>query len=395
METTPEVDVVKPPPFYRDERILRNIAQVVSAVLVIGLVVWAVINFFQAADARGLSLGYGFLDSPAGFPISDAAIDYDTSMPFSRAFLVGLISTLRVSVLGIIFATILGILVALAYLSPNWLLSKLALAFVEFHRNIPLLVLLFLWYFTVFREMPAVEDATVLPGPIYLSQRGVYFTWPRLTESGTIFAVSIIAAILLAAVVNARLRRFRELTGRGEWILPATLGILVAIPVLGWILSGGNPIRWDVPFLDGLNLQGGLRLSAEFMGLFVGLTLYTAAFISEVVRSGIQAVSRGQFEAAGALGLKTVQTLNLVVMPQALRVIIPPLISQYLNLTKNSSLALAIGYQDLFAIGKITINQAGRAVPVFILIMGTYLALSLITSAVLNWYNSRIQFVLS
>ena len=381
------------PPFYRDERILKNIAQVVSAVLVIGFVALGVINFYRAADARGLSLGFGFLDSPAGFPISDAAIPYDDTMPFSRAFLVGLFSTLRVAILGIVFATILGVLVALAYLSPNWLLSKLALAFIEFHRNIPLLVLLFLWYFTVFREMPAVEDAFVLPGPILFSQRGVYLTWPRLTESGSPFAASIVIAIILAFGVNRVLRKRRDRTGHGEWILPATFGILFVLPILGWILSGGSPIRWDAPSLQGLNLRGGLRLSAEFMGLFVGLTLYTAAFIAEVVRAGIQAVSRGQFEAAGALGLSTVQTLNLVVMPQALRVIIPPLISQYLNLTKNSSLALAIGYQDLFAIGKITINQAGRAVPVFILIMGTYLSMSLITSAILNWYNSRIQLV--
>jgi general L-amino acid transport system permease protein len=387
------MDPVRVPSFYRDERFLHGAAQVLSAVAVLGLIAWLVLNFIQAADARGLSLGFSFLDSPAGFPISDAAIAYDDTMPFSRAFLVGLVSTLRVSVIGIVFATVLGVAVALAYLSPNWLMSRLALAFIEFHRNIPLLVLLFIWYFTVFRKLPLVEEAIRLPGPIYLTQRGIYFTWPRFTETAELFAFSIPVAILLSALFYSALRRRRDKTGRGEWLLPGTLGILIVVPILGWLLSGPGQVVWDVPELQRFNFQGGLRLSAEFAGLLVGLTLYTAAFIAEVVRAGIQAVSRGQFEAAGALGLNTGQTLSMVVMPQALRVIIPPLISQYLNLTKNSSLALAIGYQDLFAIGKITINQAGRAVPVFILIMATYLTLSLITSGILNWYNHRIQFV--
>lgn len=383
-----------PIPFYRDEKILGLIAQVVSAVLVIGLVVWGVFNFFRAAELRNLNLGFSFLSRPAGFPISDAPIPYDDTMPFARAFLVGLLSTLRVSMLGIVFATVLGVIVALAYLSPNWLMSKLALAYIEFHRNIPLLVLLFLWYFTVFRKMPNVDEAIRLPGPIYFSQRGIYLTWPRLTETGTIFAASIFAAVIGALAIHWLLRRRSERTGRGtEYTLPATLAFLIGVPLAGWFLSGGQPIVWDAPILERFNFRGGLRLSAEFGGLLVGLTMYTSAFIAEVVRAGIQAVSKGQFEAARALGLSNRQTLRMIVMPQALRVIIPPLISQYLNLTKNSSLALAIGYQDLFAIGKITINQAGRAVPVFILIMVTYLVLSLITSALMNWYNRRIQFV--
>jgi general L-amino acid transport system permease protein len=289
-------------------------------------------------------------------------------------------------------ATVIGTLIALARLSTNWLLSRLALAYIEFHRNIPLLVLLFIWYFSVFRELPAIANSITLPGPIYLNQRGVYFSWPRFTETGWIFLVAVLLGVVAAVVIWRRLMRKQELTGQTTNFARNSLISFIAFPILGWILAGGEPFRIDTPVFQGFNIQGGLRFTPEFMGLFVGLVTYTAAFIAEVVRAGIQAVDRGQLEAARALGLKPFQVLNLVIIPQALRIIIPPMISQYLNLTKNSSLALAIGYQDLFSVGKIAINQAGRAVPVFILVMLTYLILSLITSFVLNIYNRRIQF---
>jgi len=380
-------------PFYRDERILSAAAQIASALLVVALLWWLGVNFLRAAEARNLSLSFDFLDRPAGFPISDPAIPYSTSDTFGYAFLVGVLNTLRVAVAGIVAATILGTLVALARLSSNWLLSKLALAFIEFHRNIPLLVLLFIWYFTVFRELPAVGDSVVFPGPVYLNQRGVYFTWPRLTETGWIFVAGIVIGVIAAVVLWNVLRTRRELTGKKTFFVEASLAALIAFLVLGWILSGGQPFQFDVPALQGFNIRGGLRLTPEYAGLFVGLVTYTAAFIAEVVRSGIQAVDRGQLEAARALGLSNFHVLSFVVFPQALRIIIPPMISQYLNLTKNSSLALAIGYQELFSVGKIAINQAGRAVPVFLMVMASYLLISLITALVLNVYNRRIQFV--
>ena len=383
----------KPIPFYRDERYLSAAAQVVSALLVIAFLWWLAVNFLRAADARNLSLSFSFLHKPAGFPISDPAIPYDTGSSFGYAFLVGVLNTLRVAVAGVVAATILGTLVALARLSSNWLMSKIALAFIEFHRNIPLLVLLFIWYFTVFRELPAVGESIILPGPIYLNQRGVYFTWPRLNETGGIFAAGILVGIIAAILLWNVLRKRREQTGKKTYFVEASLAALFAFPLLGWILSGGQPLRFDVPSLQGFNIQGGLRLTPEFAGLFVGLVTYTAAFIAEVVRSGIQAVDRGQLEAARALGLSNFQVLSFVVFPQALRVIIPPMISQYLNLTKNTSLALAIGYQELFSVGRIAINQAGRAIPVFLMVMATYLLISLITAFVLNVYNRRIQFV--
>jgi general L-amino acid transport system permease protein len=379
-------------PFYRDERVLRVIAQVVSTVIIVGLLVLAVLNFLQAAEARNMTLTFGFLKEAAGFPISNPPIEYEPSMTFGRAFFVGLVNTLIVSVTGIIAATILGTLVALARLSSNWLLSQLAMVFIEFNRNIPLLVLLFILYFVVFGQLPLVKDSIVWPGPIYINRRGIYLTWPRLTETGMIFVILLSIGVVLSIIAYSVLRRRRELTGQNTYYGQVGLGILVVSGILGWVLSG-TPFQLSYPELQGFNFQGGLRLTPEFSGMFIGLTIYTAAFIAEVVRSGVQAVDRGQIEAARAVGLSTMQVLSLVVMPQALRIIIPPMISQYLNLTKNSSLALAIGFQEVFSVGKIAINQAGRAVPVFALVMLTYLALSLFTSFVLNIYNRRIQFV--
>lgn len=380
-------------PFYRDERVIKGFAQVVSAVLIIGFVIWAVLNFLDAARARNMTLTFGFLEEAAGFPISNPPIEYEPSMTFGRAFLVGLVNTLIVSITGIITATILGTLLALARLSSNWLLSRIALAYIEFHRNIPLLVLLFIWYFSAFNNLPVVKESIQWPGPVFINKRGFYLTWPRLTESGTPFLVASGIGILLAIIVYTILRRRREISGKETYYMPISLGILVICPIIGWLITDGSPFYLDVPYLKGFNYQGGLRLTPEFAGMYVSLSMYTAAFIAEVVRAGIQAVDRGQIEAARAVGLSTLQVLSLVIMPQALRVIIPPMISQYLNLTKNSSLALAIGFQEVFSVGKIAINQAGRAVPVFALVMITYLSLSLLTSLVLNFYNRRIQFV--
>ena len=381
-------------PFYRDERVLQIFAQIISAVLIIGALILAIINFIKAADARNMDLTFRFLSEKAGFPISNPPIDYVPGMTFGRAFTVGLVNTLIISGLGIVAATILGTLVALARLSSNWLLSRIALVFIEFHRNIPLLVLLFIWYFVVFGFVPPVQESLKWPGPIYINKRGIYLSWPRLTDTGGIFIILLGVGLVVGLLAFILLRRRRKLTGKDTYYFPISLGLIAVFLVLGLLLSGGSPYLIDTPYLEGFNYQGGLRLTPEFAGMFLSLSMYTAAFIAEVVRGGIQAVSRGQIEAARAVGLSSYQVLSLVIMPQALRIIIPPMISQYLNLTKNSSLALAIGFQEVFAVGKITINQAGRAVPVFALIMITYLSLSLLTSLILNIYNRRIQFVL-
>ena len=380
-------------PIWRDERVLKAVAQIISSLVILGLIYWVIHNFIVITQQRGMPLTYGFLKEAAGFPIKESFIPYDSTMSFGRAVLVGLINTLVVSAAGILFATVLGFIFGLMRLSTNWLISHIALAYIEFHRNIPLLVLLFLWYFGVFTKLPAVKESIAVPGFIYINQRGFYLTWPQLAEGGALFAASLVAGILLAIITWSVLRRIREVKGKETYFGRVSLAVLILVPLVGWFASGGKPMLLDVPILKGFNFQGGLRLTTEFTALLIGLALYTSAFIAEVVRSGIQAVQKGQIEAAKAVGLRYSQILSLIIIPQAMRVIIPPLISQYLNLTKNSSLALVIGYQELFAIGKVTINQAGRAVPVFILVMATYLAISLLTSIFLNFYNKRVQFI--
>lgn len=381
-------------PFWRDERVLRIAAQIISAIVTFGLLYWGITNVINAAEQRSLSLGFGFLQEAAGFPIGESDLPYDPSRSFLYAFLVGLLNTLKVAIVGIFFATILGTFVGIARLSSNWLVSRIALVYIEFHRNIPLLVLLLLWYRGFFTSrLPDVEESLTLPGPIFINQRGLFLTWPRLTPTGWIFVVSIVVGVILAIVVWGYLRRRQERTGRSTYFAYVSLGILFILPLIGYLLARGNPFEADVPILSGFNFSGGYQLTPEFAALLLGLVTYTAAFIAEVVRAGIQAVDRGQLEAANAIGLNYSQLLSLVIIPQALRVIIPPLISQYLNLTKNSSLAVFIGYPELFFIGKTTINQAGRAVQIFLLIMAVYLSISLMTSLILNIYNRRIQLV--
>jgi general L-amino acid transport system permease protein len=381
------------PPFWRDERVLRIAAQVLSAILIIGFLIWMVNNVIESAAQRGLNLGFQFLSGEAGFPIGETDLPYTPASSFAYAFLVGVVNTLKVSVIGILLATVLGTIVGVARLSTNWLVSRIALIFIEIHRNIPLLVLLFLWYSGVFIQLPRVKDSFVWPGPTFVNQRGVYFTWPLWNENSTLFAILTGLGVVLAVIAWIWLRRIRETTGRSTYFGAISLLILIAFPVVALALTGGRPFDLEIPSLQGFNFQGGLHFSPEFSALLIGLVTYTAAFIAEVVRAGIQAVSRGQLEAASALGLKSFQVLGLVIMPQALRIIIPPLISQYLNLTKNSSLAIFIGYPELFFIGKTTINQAGRAAQVFVLVMLVYLAMSLVTSVILNLYNNRIQLV--
>jgi general L-amino acid transport system permease protein len=380
-------------PFWRDERVLRVISQIIAAIVIIGLLWWAIGNVIYAANQRGLSLGFGFLRNTAGFPIGETVIPYQPSDTFARAFLDGVLSTLKVSIIGIFFATVLGTIVGVARLSTNWLVSRIALAFIEIHRNIPLLVLLFLWYRGVFTKLPRVQESITWPGPIYMNQRGLFLTWPVANPGGQLFLVSLVVGIVLAVLAFSFLERRQMNSNHNTHPFLVSLAVLILLPLVGWFLSGGDPLHLEQPVLKGFNFQGGMHMTPEFTALLIGLVTYTASFIAEVVRAGIQAVSRGQQEAARALGLSYVETLNLIILPQALRVIIPPLISQYLNLIKNSSLAFFIGYPDLFFIGKTTTDQAGRALQVILLVMAVYLVISLITSLVLNLYNRRIQFV--
>jgi general L-amino acid transport system permease protein len=380
-------------PLWRDVVVLQWIAQIASAVLIIGFVIFFVSNILAAANARGLGLGYRFISQAAGFPLPESILPYDPSRPFWYAFVIGILHTLKVASVGIVLATLVGVIAALGRLSTNWLVNKIASLYIEIIRNVPLAVQLFFWYFAVFQQLPSVQDSITLPGPIYLNQRGLYTVWAKPVSTFGSWMIFLAAGVILSGILHRVLARYQIHTGKTTYPVATAVTTLIAFPAAGWFLVGSSPLVKTVPVLGKFNFTGGLTLTPEFAALLAGLVIYTGAFIAEVVRAGLQAVDRGQFEAARALGLTPLQVLRLVVFPQALRIIIPPLISQYLNLTKNSSLAVLIGYPDLFFVGKTTINQAGRAVPVFVLVMAVYLAMSLFTSAIMNVYNRRARLV--
>jgi general L-amino acid transport system permease protein len=379
-------------PFWRDVRVLAVLSQIVFAIIVAVVAGLLYANLTRNMAERGMSAGFGFLNLEAGFEIKEG-IKYSPADSYGRAFLVGVVNTLRVSFIGVILATILGIVAGVARLSDNWLVSKTALVYIEIIRNTPLLVQLFFWYMGVAFQLPPVRESITLPGSIFINQRGVFMPWAFPSATFRFWLPFLIGGIVIAVVLWIVLTRYQMRTGQPSYRLLAAVLALLLIPTLGWFVAGKSPLVGEVPVLERFNFKGGLRLSPEFTAIVVGLVVYTAAFIAEVVRGGILAVRRGQIEAARALGLTHMQTLQLVVFPQAMRVIIPPLISQYLNLTKNSSLAIACGFPDLYMVAGTILNQTGRPVPVLMMVMGSYLVMSLVTSLLMNIYNRAVQFV--
>jgi len=378
--------------FWRDERVIQVAAQILFLALVIWVGSAALRNMLTSLQQQGLVLGFDFLNSGAGFDISDAPIPYSSTDTFARALQVGLLNTILVSVLGIVLSTLLGIVVGVARLSSNWLVNRMAWVFVEVMRNVPLLVLLVFIYTAFFLKLPRARQAVSL-GPIYLSNRGVAIPWGEPTDTWSLYVSVLIGALIAGAVVGLAMRWWQNRSGRPRPQVVPSLLTMALIALIGWFALPQPPLALSLPEIAGFNFRGGQVLSPEFMALLIGLVIYTAAFIGEVVRAGIQAVPKGQVEAARALGLNPARTLRLVVFPQALRVIIPPVTNQYLNLTKNSTLAVAIGYPDLFGISGTIINQTGRAVEMIAVVMAVYLTLSLITSLVMNWYNRRVRLV--
>jgi len=366
-------------------------AVTLSIFLYIGWSLWD--NLQTNLSSRGITTGFGFLDTESGFGIVSHLIEYSESSSYGRAFLVGLLNTLLVSFIGIILATLLGLIVGVARLSSNWLVSRMALAYVEIIRNIPLLLQIFFWYFVVLRSLPSPRQSINWWDAIFLNNRGVYIPSP-LPEDGFSLVGWIFGAALLLSIVLFRWAKKRQYqTGK---IFPrwrVTMGMVVGLPLLFYFIQGA-PLGWELPALRGFNFQGGLVMIPEFMALLLALSIYTASYIAEIVRAGIQAVNRGQSEAALSLGLSYGQTLRLVVLPQAVRVIIPPLTNQYLNLLKNSSLAAAIAYPDLVSVFAGTVlNQTGQAVEVIGITMGVYLLISLSISLFMNWYNHKMKLV--
>jgi general L-amino acid transport system permease protein len=379
--------------FWRDIRFWRIASQIIFLV-VLALAAWYLFDNMQTALKRSrIQLGFTFLREPASFDVGEKLIRFGAEDPYWRAFAVGILNTLKVAIIGIVLATPLGIVIGIGRLSSNWLVNKLATVYVEVLRNTPLLVQMVFWYFAVFIKLPPVRSQIVLPGPIMLNNRGVAI--PGLDRHETFGTWMLITVLgLVAGIILARwLTRVRVETGRETY--PGLVGLLLffGAGALSWIILPGRPFDWDLPRVAGTNLDGGAQLTPEFAALVVSLVVYTSAFIGEIVRGGVQAVTKGQWEAARALGLNHVQMLRLVVFPQALRIIIPPLTSQYLNLTKNSSLAVAVGYPDLFAISTTIFNQTGRSVEVFVIVMLVYLTFSLTTSLLMNLYNRSVRLV--
>jgi len=381
--------------FWRDIRFLKVLAQVVF-ILVLALAAGYLYRNVTTNLARqGLAVGYGFMKNPASFDIGESYIPYEPSDPYSRALLVGLVNTLMVSALGIVLTTVVGVLVGVARLSSNWLVSQFAAAYVGVIRNTPLLIQLMFWYFGVILQLPSVREAIQLPGPVFLTQRGVYLVWGDATATFPGWRIYILIGFISIFVIWFLMRtaqRRSSLPINPWWNLAYVL-VPILIIGLGALLQPEPPLSASIPELSGLNFRGGLRLTPEFAALLFGLVIYTGAFIAEIVRAGIQAVSRGQVEAARSLGLTRGQTLRLVVFPQALRIMVPPVTSQYLNLAKNSSLAIAIGFPDLFSVAGTVFNQTGAAIEIITIMMLSYLSISLFTSLLMNIYNRRIQLV--
>jgi general L-amino acid transport system permease protein len=347
-------------------------------------------NTAHNLEARRIASGFGFLAREAGFEIGETPfLSYGAADTYARAIAVGLINTFRVALIGVVLATVLGTLIGLARLSHNWLLARLAAGYVELLRNVPLLVQLFFLYAIITENLPGPRDAlSPLPG-VYLSNRGFAFPAPEAHPVHAWIGPALVAGAVLAWLAARWGRRRHARTGRPFPALAVGAALMLGLPLAAF-LAAGAPLSLARPELQGFNFAGGGALTPEFATLLGGLTLYTAAFIAEIVRAGVLAVDRGQSEAAHSLGLSRRRTTHLVILPQALRVIVPPLTSQYLNLTKNSSLAVAIGYPDLVSIANTTMNQTGQAIEGIAIIMAVYLTISLSISALMNWYNSRI-----
>ncbi len=372
----------------------RSRGVIFQSLVILGLAIFIafiVSNTIANLQKAGLASGFGFLDEPAFFDINQRMIEYTSQSTFGRALIVGFLNTILVSALGIIAATLIGFSAGVMRLSHNWILSKLVTTYVEFTRNVPVLLQIIFWW-AILTGLPKVRDSLSFGNAIFLNNRGFRMPSPE-PETGFVWVFAVfVAGVIATAIIAKWAHKRQDKTGQTFPTVWVGLALIIGLSVIVYFILG-QPLAWDVPERTRFNFRGGINVTPELIALWFALSTYTGAFISENVRAGIMAVSKGQTEAAFALGLRRNQTMRLIIIPQALRVIIPPLTSQYLNLTKNSSLAIAIGYQDLVSIGGTILNQSGQALEVVGIWMAVYLSLSLLTSAYMNWYNKRIALV--
>lgn len=388
VETLGSAPKVKVAPW--NDPVIRGWVFQIVVVALVGLLAWFLVsNTVENLQRQKIASGFDYLNREAGFEIGDTMIAYSPASTYARAIFVGLLNTLKVAVLGIVMATILGTMIGVGRLSTNWLLAKICEAYVEIFRNVPLLLWLFLIYKLISEAFPGPRQAINVLNSFFLSNRGLYFPVPLADPSHEWMGIAFLVGIVATFFVKRWAKRRQDATGLPFPTIKVAIGLIVGLPVIVWLVAGA-PHHMSWPQLKGFNFDGGMVIQPEFTALLLGLVLYTSAFVAEIVRSGILALNKGQSEAAMAIGLSRGQVMRLVLLPQALRIIVPPMTSQYLNITKDSSLAIAIGYPDLVASVNVTINQTGQAIENVLIIMAVYLSVSLSISAFMNWYNKRI-----
>jgi len=371
----------------------RSILYQIGAACLFAFVAWYLVsNTMINLERQSIATGFGFLNNEAAFEIGESLIKYSAADRYAKALLVGFLNTLLVSFIGVILTVILGTFLGIARLSKNWLINRCAAGYIELFQDIPVLLQLFFWYAFFYEMLPSPKAAISPFNGLFLSNRGLIFGIPQYDPAFRYMAIALLIAAIVIFFLKKWAKKRQDLTGNAFPVLMTSIVVFIGFPFVCWVI-GGMPTQMNVPVLKGFNFKGGLTISPEFSALLLGLVLYTAAFVAEVVRAGIQSVNKGQTEAAMAIGLKPGQVLNLIILPQALRVIIPPLTSQMLNLTKNSSLAVAIGYPDFVSVAGTAINQTGQAIEGVLLIMIVYLVFSLSTSAFMNWYNEKMAII--
>ncbi len=379
-------------PFWLDPK-KRAIIYQIGVLCMFGLLAYYLIsNTLINLEKQAIATGFSFLNKESSFEIGESLISYSAASTYGRALVVGALNTLKVAFIGIVITLILGTILGVARLSSNWLVAKLSAIYIEVMQDIPVLLQLFFWYAIFYETMPSPRQALNPIYGLFLCNRGVVFAVPESHPAHTYMFLGLVVACFGVYLFRRWAKKRQDITGQALPVFRISIGTIIGLPLITWLVFGA-PMKMDVPVLTGFNFKGGITLSPEFIALLLGLVLYTAAFVAEVVRAGIQSVSKGQREAAMSIALRPNQVLNLVILPQALRVIIPPLTSQMLNLTKNSSLAVAIGYPDFVSVANTTINQTGQSIEGVALIMAVYLLFSLSTSAFMNWYNKKVKLV--